>query len=141
MNTTTTTTTTIITHDVSVTFMMMMMMMMMKRMMMMMMTRLMKRMMTRLMKRMMAGLMKRMTKRMMTTRTKRRACWTNRKPVSRLPTWDKGPPLSTCPFRTLVAVRGFPQLDQRRQLSLVDISSVLRQLVGNDASEVASAFM
>ena len=61
--------------------------------------------------------------------------------MSRLPTWDKGPPLATCPFRTLVAVRGFPQLDQRRQLSLVDISSVLRQLVGSDASEVASAFM
>ena len=114
-----------------------MMMRMMARMMMMMM----KRMMTRLMKRIMTRLMKRLMKRMMTTKTKTRACQTNRKPVSRLPTWDKGPPLATCPFRTLVAVRGYPQLDQRRQLSLVDISSVLRQLVDIDASEVASAFM
>ena len=98
----------------------------------------MKRMMKRItMKRMMTRLMKRM----MTTRTKTRACQTNRKPVSLLPTWDKGLPLPTCPFRTLVAVRGYPQLDQRRQLSLVDISSLRRQLVGSDASEVASAFM
>ena len=39
------------------------------------------------------------------------------------------------------SISSIPQLDHRRQLSLVDISSVFRQLLDIDASEVASAFM